>query len=50
MVGMTAGVDFAILSMRASMVSSRQGHLGTGVAEYPLCCSERDLNSAMESA
>lgn len=44
-----AGVDFGTLSVRASLFDSREGRLGTGVAEYPLNRSARDPNYATQS-
>jgi len=48
-VSIVAGIDFGTLSVRASLFSSREGRLGTGVAEYPLCRSARDPNYATQS-
>lgn len=44
-----AGVDFGTLSVRASLFSSSEGRLGSGVAEYPLNRSARDPNYATQS-
>lgn len=47
--GIVAGVDFGTLSVRASLFSSREGRLGSGVAEYPLLRSAHDPQYATQS-
>ncbi len=44
-----AGVDFGTLSVRVSIVDSRQGRLGSGVAEYPLHRRKEDPDYATQS-
>lgn len=43
-----AGVDFGTQSVRVSIVDSQQGRLGSAVAEYPVCRSERDPDLATQ--
>ncbi|MCL6545079.1 MAG: ribulokinase [Bryobacteraceae bacterium] len=44
-----AGVDFGTLSVRVSIVDSRRGRLGSGVAEYPLHRKREDPDHATQS-
>jgi L-ribulokinase len=44
-----AGVDFGTLSVRVSLVDSRRGRLGSGVAEYPLHRKKEDPDHATQS-
>lgn len=44
-----AGVDFGTLSVRVSIVDSREGRLGSGVAEYPLHRKKEDPDYATQS-
>jgi L-ribulokinase len=44
-----AGVDFGTLSVRVSIVDSREGRLGSGVAEYPLHRKKEDPDHATQS-
>jgi len=44
-----AGVDFGTLSVRVSIVDSRRGRLGSGVAEYPLHRRRDDPDHATQS-
>lgn len=44
-----AGVDFGTLSVRVSVVDSRLGRLGSGVAEYPLNRKKEDPDHATQS-
>ncbi len=44
-----AGVDFGTLSVRVSIVDSRRGRLGSGVAEYPLHRKKEDPDHATQS-
>ena len=44
-----AGVDFGTLSVRVSVVDSREGRLGSGVAEYPLHRKNEDPDYATQS-
>jgi L-ribulokinase len=44
-----AGVDFGTLSVRVSIVDSRKGRLGSGVAEYPLHRRKEDPDHATQS-
>ncbi len=44
-----AGVDFGTLSVRVSIVDSRRGRLGSGVAEYPLHRRRDDPDYATQS-
>lgn len=44
-----AGVDFGTLSVRVSIVDSKRGRLGSGVAEYPLHRRKEDPDHATQS-
>jgi len=44
-----AGVDFGTLSVRVSIVDSRRGRLGSGVADYPLHRKRDDPDHATQS-
>src|SRR6266851_1694818 len=44
-----AGADFGTLSVRVSIVDSRRGRLGSGVAEYPLHRKKDDPDHATQS-
>ncbi len=44
-----AGVDFGTLSVRVSIVDSRRGRLGSGIAEYPLHRKKEDPDHATQS-
>jgi L-ribulokinase len=44
-----AGVDFGTLSVRVSIVDSRRGSIGSGVAEYPLHRKKEDPDHATQS-
>ncbi|MFI5239430.1 MAG: ribulokinase [Gemmatimonadales bacterium] len=44
-----AGVDFGTLSVRVAIVDSVRGHLGVGVAEYPVIRDRNDPDFAMQS-
>jgi L-ribulokinase len=44
-----AGVDFGTQSVRVSIVDSRRGRLGSGVAEYPLQRKREDPDHATQS-
>jgi L-ribulokinase len=44
-----AGVDFGTLSVRVSIVDSREGRIGSGVAEYPLHRKKEDPDFATQS-
>jgi L-ribulokinase len=44
-----AGVDFGTLSVRVSLVDSRRGRIGSGVAEYPLHRRKEDPDYATQS-
>ncbi|MGQ9633688.1 MAG: ribulokinase [Bryobacteraceae bacterium] len=44
-----AGVDFGTLSVRVSIVDSRRGRLGSGVAEYPLHRRREDPDHATQT-
>jgi L-ribulokinase len=44
-----AGVDFGTLSVRVSLVDSKRGKLGSGVAEYPLHRRKDDPDHATQS-
>jgi L-ribulokinase len=44
-----AGVDFGTLSVRVSLVDSRKGRLGSGVADYPLRRTKADPDHATQS-
>jgi len=44
-----AGVDFGTLSVRVSVVDSRQGRLGSGTAEYALHRKKEDPDHATQS-
>ncbi len=44
-----AGVDFGTLSVRVSIVDSKKGRIGSGVAEYPLRRSKDDPDFATQS-
>jgi L-ribulokinase len=44
-----AGVDFGTLSVRVSIVDSKRGRIGSGVAEYPLRRSKDDPDYATQS-
>jgi L-ribulokinase len=44
-----AGVDFGTLSVRVSIVDSRQGRIGSAVAEYPLFRRKDDPDFATQS-
>ena len=44
-----AGVDFGTVSVRVSIVDSRLGRLGAGVAEYPLHRKKEDPDYATQS-
>jgi L-ribulokinase len=46
---LVAGVDFGTLTVRVSIVDSRQGRLGSGVAEYPLHRKKEDPDHATQS-
>jgi L-ribulokinase len=44
-----AGVDFGTLSVRATLVDTARGRLGSGTAEYPLHRSKEDPDYATQS-
>src|SRR5512138_1557205 len=44
-----AGVDFGTLSVRVSIVDSKKGRLGSGVADYPLFRKKEDPDHATQS-
>ncbi len=44
-----AGVDFGTLSVRVSIVDSKKGRLGSGVADYPLFRKKEDPDYATQS-
>src|SRR5262252_8246901 len=44
-----AGVDFGTLSVRVSIVDSKRGRIGSGVAEYPLHRKPEDPDHATQS-
>jgi L-ribulokinase len=44
-----AGVDFGTLNVRVSLVDSRKGRLGSGVADYPLHRKKEDPDHATQS-
>ena len=44
-----AGVDFGTLSVRVSIVDSKRGRLGSGVADYPLHRKKDDPDHATQS-
>ncbi len=44
-----AGVDFGTLSVRVSIVDSKRGRIGSGVAEYPLHRRKEDPDYATQS-
>ena len=44
-----AGVDFGTLSVRVSIVDSKRGRIGSGVAEYPLHRKREDPDYATQS-
>jgi L-ribulokinase len=44
-----AGVDFGTLSVRVSIVDSKQGRIGSGTAEYPLHRKREDPDHATQS-
>ncbi len=44
-----AGVDFGTLNVRVSIVDSRRGRLGSGVADYPLHRRKEDPDHATQS-
>ncbi|HSW50805.1 MAG TPA: ribulokinase [Bryobacteraceae bacterium] len=44
-----AGVDFGTLSVRVSIVDSKKGRLGSGVADYPLFRRKEDPDHATQS-
>ncbi len=44
-----AGVDFGTLSVRVSILESKQGRLSTAVAEYPLHRQRQDPNYATQA-
>jgi len=44
-----AGVDFGTLTVRATLVDSNQGRLGSGVADYPLHRMKEDPDYATQS-
>jgi L-ribulokinase len=44
-----AGVDFGTLSVRVSLVDSKAGRIGSGVAEYPLHRTKSDPDHATQS-
>src|SRR5258708_33848032 len=43
-----AGVDFGTLSVRATVVDTERGRLGSGVAEYPLHRKKDDPDHATQ--
>jgi L-ribulokinase len=44
-----AGVDFGTLSVRATLIDTSSGRLGSGVAEYPLKHKREDPEHATQS-
>jgi L-ribulokinase len=44
-----AGVDFGTLSVRATLVDTERGRLGSGIAEYPLHRKKEDPDYATQS-
>jgi L-ribulokinase len=46
---LVAGVDFGTLSVRATIVDTEKGRLGSGVAEYPLHRSKQDPDQGTQS-
>src|SRR3954447_6905022 len=47
--GIVAGVDYGTLSVRVSIVDSKQGRIGSGTAEYALRRSKDDPDYATQS-
>jgi L-ribulokinase len=48
-VAIVAGVDFGTLSVRATLLDSERGRLGTASAEYPLARKRDDPDYATQS-